>query len=119
MYVDKWGRKPTLVVGAIGMAICHFIIVSSQPLLDDHCEIDLNRLVLLQASKTIGLATKALVGLRLSWYGFSSSILATLGVLVPGLLSPRSGRCRIVRMASLWALHPTGESSLSFFLVLS
>jgi MFS family permease len=28
MYVDRWGRKPTLIVGAIGMAICHFIIVS-------------------------------------------------------------------------------------------
>ena len=29
MYVDRWGRKPTLVIGAIGMAICHFIIVSA------------------------------------------------------------------------------------------
>lgn len=28
MYVDRWGRKPTLIIGAIGMAICHFIIVS-------------------------------------------------------------------------------------------
>lgn len=27
MWVDSWGRRPTLVVGAIGMAICHFIIV--------------------------------------------------------------------------------------------
>ncbi|KAF1938986.1 general substrate transporter [Clathrospora elynae] len=26
MYVDKWGRKPVLIVGAIGMAVCHFII---------------------------------------------------------------------------------------------
>lgn len=26
MYVDKWGRKPTLIVGAVGMALCHFII---------------------------------------------------------------------------------------------
>lgn len=28
MYVDSWGRKPTLIVGAVGMALCHFIIVS-------------------------------------------------------------------------------------------
>jgi MFS family permease len=28
MWVDSWGRKPTLIVGAIGMALCHFIIVS-------------------------------------------------------------------------------------------
>lgn len=28
MWVDSWGRKPTLIIGAIGMAICHFIIVS-------------------------------------------------------------------------------------------
>ncbi|KAF2877159.1 general substrate transporter [Massariosphaeria phaeospora] len=26
MYVDSWGRKPTLIIGAIGMALCHFII---------------------------------------------------------------------------------------------
>jgi MFS family permease len=28
MWVDRWGRKPTLIIGAIGMALCHFIIVS-------------------------------------------------------------------------------------------
>ncbi|CAI6336047.1 unnamed protein product [Periconia digitata] len=28
MYVDSWGRKPTLVVGAIGMAISHFVIAA-------------------------------------------------------------------------------------------
>jgi len=28
MYVDSWGRKPTLVTGAIGMAACHFIIAA-------------------------------------------------------------------------------------------
>ncbi|KAH7078638.1 MFS sugar transporter-like protein [Paraphoma chrysanthemicola] len=28
MYVDSWGRKPVLVVGAIGMAISHFIIAA-------------------------------------------------------------------------------------------
>jgi len=26
MYVDQLGRKPVLIVGAIGMALCHFII---------------------------------------------------------------------------------------------
>ncbi|KAF2254777.1 general substrate transporter [Trematosphaeria pertusa] len=26
MYVDSWGRKPTLIIGAIGMAVCHMII---------------------------------------------------------------------------------------------
>ncbi|ORX97685.1 general substrate transporter [Clohesyomyces aquaticus] len=26
MYVDSWGRKPTLIIGAIGMALCHMII---------------------------------------------------------------------------------------------
>jgi len=28
MWVDSWGRKPTLIIGAIGMATCHIIIVS-------------------------------------------------------------------------------------------
>ncbi|KAF2643033.1 general substrate transporter [Massarina eburnea CBS 473.64] len=28
MWVDSWGRKPTLIIGAIGMAICHFIIAA-------------------------------------------------------------------------------------------
>jgi len=28
MYVDSWGRKPTLVTGAIGMALCHYIIAA-------------------------------------------------------------------------------------------
>ncbi|KAF9735174.1 hypothetical protein PMIN03_008821 [Paraphaeosphaeria minitans] len=28
MYVDRWGRKPTLIIGAVGMAICHFIIAA-------------------------------------------------------------------------------------------
>jgi len=26
LWVDRWGRKPTLIVGAIGMGICHFIV---------------------------------------------------------------------------------------------
>lgn len=26
LYVDKWGRKPTLIAGSIVMAICHFIV---------------------------------------------------------------------------------------------
>jgi sugar porter (SP) family MFS transporter len=26
MYVDRWGRKPVLIIGAIGMAVCHIII---------------------------------------------------------------------------------------------
>ncbi|KIM82444.1 hypothetical protein PILCRDRAFT_820292 [Piloderma croceum F 1598] len=26
LWVDNWGRKPTLIVGAIGMGICHFIV---------------------------------------------------------------------------------------------
>jgi MFS family permease len=26
LYVDKWGRKPTLIIGAICMGICHFIV---------------------------------------------------------------------------------------------
>ncbi|KAF2751724.1 general substrate transporter [Sporormia fimetaria CBS 119925] len=26
MWVDNWGRKPTLIVGAIGMAVCHMIV---------------------------------------------------------------------------------------------
>jgi len=28
MYIDKFGRKPVLTVGAIGMASCHFIIAA-------------------------------------------------------------------------------------------
>jgi MFS family permease len=34
MWVDSWGRKPTLIVGALGMASCHFIIVSWSLLYD-------------------------------------------------------------------------------------
>ncbi|KAG8947104.1 hypothetical protein FRC04_010955 [Tulasnella sp. 424] len=26
LYVDQWGRKPTLIVGAIVMGICHFVV---------------------------------------------------------------------------------------------
>jgi len=26
LWVDDWGRKPTLIVGAIGMGICHFVV---------------------------------------------------------------------------------------------
>ena len=26
LYVDQWGRKPTLIAGAVTMAICHFIV---------------------------------------------------------------------------------------------
>jgi MFS family permease len=26
LYVDKWGRKPTLITGAIMMGICHFVV---------------------------------------------------------------------------------------------
>lgn len=28
LYVDQWGRKPTLIVGAIGMGICHFVVAA-------------------------------------------------------------------------------------------
>lgn len=28
LYVDKWGRKPTLIAGAIGMGICHFVVAA-------------------------------------------------------------------------------------------
>ncbi|KAF2110347.1 general substrate transporter [Lophiotrema nucula] len=28
LWVDSWGRKPTLITGAIGMASCHFIIAA-------------------------------------------------------------------------------------------
>ena len=31
LWVDSWGRKPTLIIGALGMAICHIIIVSFLP----------------------------------------------------------------------------------------
>jgi sugar porter (SP) family MFS transporter len=26
LWVDHWGRKPTLIVGSIGMGICHFVV---------------------------------------------------------------------------------------------
>lgn len=26
LYIDKWGRKPVLIVGAIGMGVCHLIV---------------------------------------------------------------------------------------------
>jgi len=26
LYIDSWGRKPTLIIGAIGMGICHFVV---------------------------------------------------------------------------------------------
>jgi MFS family permease len=26
LYIDKWGRKPTLIIGAILMGICHFVV---------------------------------------------------------------------------------------------
>lgn len=28
MYIDKLGRKPVLIIGAIGMASCHFIVAA-------------------------------------------------------------------------------------------
>jgi MFS family permease len=26
LYLDKWGRKPVLIIGAIWMGICHFVV---------------------------------------------------------------------------------------------
>jgi len=60
MWVDSWGRKPTLIYGAIGMALCHFIIVSLK-LTTGVRRIIANkayRLLLRLAIKMIGIATK-------------------------------------------------------------
>ncbi|KAJ9655984.1 hypothetical protein H2201_008683 [Coniosporium apollinis] len=35
MYVDKLGRKPVLIVGAIGMAVCHFIVAAISATYED------------------------------------------------------------------------------------
>src|ERR1700759_1782249 len=37
LYVDKLGRKPVLIVGAIGMAVCHLIVAGISGTFEDSC----------------------------------------------------------------------------------
>ncbi|KAF1975469.1 general substrate transporter [Bimuria novae-zelandiae CBS 107.79] len=61
MYVDRWGRKPTLVIGAIGMAICHFIIAAISASFEDNWP----------AHKAGGWAAVAMVWLFVIHFGYS------------------------------------------------
>ena len=112
MYVDRWGRKPTLIIGAIGMAVCHIIIVSCfqrnqtlEPVSADHFRPSLPPRI-----NITGRLTRLLAGVPSPWSGSSSSTLATLGALAPGSSWPKSGRFPTVRMASLLAPRPTGTN---------
>lgn len=109
MWIDKWGRKPTLVIGAIGMATCHIIIVRFLSHSFYNCLFtNLPRLSSPQRISMTGRRTRPPVGLLLSWFGFSLCISDTLGVLVLGLLLLRSGPCLTVRMESPLEHRPTG-----------
>ncbi|KAF2727393.1 MFS sugar transporter-like protein [Polyplosphaeria fusca] len=61
MYVDSWGRKPTLVIGAIGMALCHVIIAG----ITAQCQDDW------AAHKAAGWAACAMVWLFVIHFGYS------------------------------------------------
>lgn len=114
MYVDRWGRKPTLIIGAVGMAICHFIIVSLR-----NPYLGVTSLVLIQyrppsqpLTRKIGQLTRVQDGPQSLWSGSLSSTLDTLGVLVLGSSSPKSGPCPIAHTALHWVRAPTGKLSV-------
>lgn len=109
MYVDSWGRRPTLVIGAIGMAACHIIIVSFRDALVTELEAYRPRPSLQQRTSTTGNTTSLLDGLPSSWFGCSSSISDTHGDPVPGLSSLKSGPFPTVHMVLPLALRPTGK----------
>ncbi|KAF1958569.1 general substrate transporter [Byssothecium circinans] len=61
MYVDRWGRKPTLIIGAVGMAICHFIIAAISASFEDSWE----------AHQAAGWAAVVMVWLFVIHFGYS------------------------------------------------
>lgn len=110
MWVDSWGRKPTLIIGAIGMATCHIIIVSASRHNREKWIVDyMRRLSSPQRTRMIGHITSPPVGQPWSWSGSSLFILDTPGVHAHGLSYPRSGHCPTVLMELLLALRQTGQ----------
>ncbi|KAF1830945.1 general substrate transporter [Decorospora gaudefroyi] len=61
LYVDKLGRKPVLISGAIGMAACHFIIAGIVASFQDNWE----------AHKSAGWAAVVMVWLFVVFFGYS------------------------------------------------
>lgn len=60
-YIDRWGRKPVLIIGALGMALCHFIIAVITARNQDNWE----------AHKAAGWAAVAMVWLFVIHFGYS------------------------------------------------
>nr|OQO28289.1 hypothetical protein B0A51_03908 [Rachicladosporium sp. CCFEE 5018] len=78
MYVDKLGRKPILVVGAIGMALCHFIIAVLYAKNADQWP----------THKAAGWAAVAMVWLFVVHFGYSWGPCAWINNFIVGQVTP-------------------------------
>lgn len=110
LYVDQLGRKPVLIVGAIGMATCHIIIAAISATNEPGW-----------TNKSAGWAACAMVWLFVVHFGYvriarasitekthTDELFISLGDLAPGSSSLRSGLSPNVHTVLHLVPRPTG-----------